>query len=114
MACLRQEFEPRTKINKFNIKKEEFYVFGLWLEIFENENRIYICVNRKELDKIYQRICHLSKEACLCCGHEDCFICNRFKFIYKQYMHYIDKPKIILWKIYLKTDSYGFELKHII
>ena len=60
MACLRQEFEPRTKINKFNIKKEEFYVFGLWLEILENENGIYVCVNRKELDKIYQRICHLS------------------------------------------------------
>ena len=104
MACLRQECEPRTKINKFNIKKEEFYVFGLWLEILENENGIYICVNRKELDKIYQRICHLSKQVCLHCSHEDCFICNRFKFIYKQYMHYIDNPKIILWKIYLKTN----------
>ena len=29
-------------------------------------------------------------------------------------MQYIDKPKIMLWKIYLKTNEYGFELKHMI
>ena len=29
-------------------------------------------------------------------------------------MHYIDQLKIVLWKIYLKTNEYGFELKHII
>ena len=29
-------------------------------------------------------------------------------------MQYIDKPKIMLWKIYLKANEYGFELKHII
>ena len=70
--------------------------------------RIYICVNRKELDQVYQRICHLTKQVCLCCGHEDCHICNKFKFIYKQYMQYIDKPKIMLWKIYLKTNEYDY------
>ena len=32
------------------MKKEEFYVFGLWQEILKNENGIYICINRKELD----------------------------------------------------------------
>ena len=56
---------------------------GFWLEIFENENGIYICVNRKELDKIYQKVCHLTKQICLHCGHEDCYICKKFKFIYK-------------------------------
>ena len=70
MACLKEEFKSRTRINKFNIKKEEFYVFGLSLEIFKDENGIYICVNRKELDKIYQRICHLSKQVCLHCSRE--------------------------------------------
>ena len=70
MACLKEEFKSRTRINKFNIKKEEFYVFGLSLEIFKDENGIYICVNRKELDKIYQRICNLSKQVCLHCSHE--------------------------------------------
>ena len=113
MACLKEEFKSRTKINEFNIK-EEFYVFGLWLEIFKSEKRIHICVSNKELDKIYQRICSLSKKTCFHCGRGDCFICNRFKFIFKQYMHYIDKPEIILWKIYLKTAEYGFELKHVI
>ena len=44
------------------ILKKKNYVFGLRLEIFKNENRIYICVNRKELDQIYQRICSMSKE----------------------------------------------------
>ena len=29
-------------------------------------------------------------------------------------MRYIDKQKMMLWKIYLKTNKYGFELKHII
>ena len=30
-------------------------------------------------------------------------------------MHYIDNDKNkMLWKIYLKTNQYGFELKHII
>ena len=42
------------------------------------------------------------------------YICNKCKFIYKQYMYYIDKPKVIRWKIYLKTKECGFELKHII
>ena len=70
MACLKEEFKSRTRINKFNIKKEEFYVFGLSLEIFKDENGIYICVNRKELDKIYQRICNLSKQVCLHCSRE--------------------------------------------
>ena len=70
MACLKEEFKSRTRINKFNIKKEEFYVFGIWLEIFKDENGIYICVNRKELDKIYQRICNLSKQVCLHCSRE--------------------------------------------
>ena len=70
MACLKEEFKSRTRINKFNIKKEEFYVFGLSLEIFKDENGIYICVNRKELEKIYQRICHLSKQVCLHCSRE--------------------------------------------
>ena len=74
MACLKEEFKSRTRINKFNIKKEEFYVFGIWLEIFKDENRIYICVNRKELDKIYQIICHLSKQVCLHCSHEDLYL----------------------------------------
>ena len=114
MACLKEQFKSRTRIDRFNTKKEEFYVFGLWLEIFKNKNGIYICVNRKELDKIYQRICHLTKLVCLRCGREGCYICNKFKFIYKQHMQYIDKPKIMLWKIYLKTNEYGFELKHII
>ena len=61
MACLKEEFKSRTKINKFNIK-EEFHVFGLWLEIFKSEKGIHICVSKKELDKIYQRICSLSKK----------------------------------------------------
>ena len=70
MAYLKEEFKSRTRTNKFNIKKEEFYVFGLSLEIFKDENGIYICVNRKELDKIYQRICNLSKQVCLHCSRE--------------------------------------------
>ena len=74
MACLKEEFKSRTRINKFNIEKAEFVVFGLWLEIFKNENRIFICVNRKELDKFCQRFCHLSKQACQCCGHEDLYL----------------------------------------
>ena len=57
----------------------------------------------------------MSKKACFHCGREDCFICNRFKFICKQYMHYIDNEKnIMLWKIYLKINQYGFELKRVI
>ena len=28
-------------------------------------------------------------------------------------MQYIGKSKIMWWKIYLKTNEYGFELKHI-
>ena len=102
MACSKEEFKSRARINKFNIEKEEFFVFGLWLEIFKNENRIFICVNRKGLNKFCQRICHVSKQSCQHCCCEDCYICNKFKFIYKQYMYYIDKLKIILWKIYLK------------
>ena len=62
MACLKEEFKSRKKLDKFNIKKEEIYIFGLWLEIFKNENRSYICVNRKELDKIYQRVFNMSKK----------------------------------------------------
>ena len=27
MACLKKEFKLRTKIDKFNAKREEFYVF---------------------------------------------------------------------------------------
>ena len=50
---------------------------GFWLETFENENGIYICVNRKELDKIYQKVCHLTKQICLHCGHEDSYICKK-------------------------------------
>ena len=87
MACLKEEFKSRTKFDEFNIKKEEFYVLGLWLEIFRDQKGIHICVNKKELDEIYQQISFLSKKVCFCCGHEECFICDRFKFIYKQYMH---------------------------
>ena len=114
MACLKKEFKLRTKIDKFNAKREEFYVFCLWMEIFKENKGIHICVNKKEIDKIYQRICFLSRKCCFCCGLKDCFICKRFRFIYKQYMRYIDKQKMMLWKIYLKTNKYGFELKHII
>ena len=53
---LKEEFKSRTKFDKFNIKKEEFYVFGLWLEIFKDQKGIHICVNKKELDEIYERI----------------------------------------------------------
>ena len=106
MACLKEEFQSRIRINKFSIKKE-FYLFGLWLEIFKDKNGIYIYINRKELDKIYTRICQLPKQGCSCCSRENSYICNRFKFIYEQYMHYIDNEKNkILWKIYLKTNEY--------
>ena len=45
----------------------------------------------------------------------DCFICQRFRFIYQQYMLYIDNEKNkMLWKIYLKTNKYAFDLKFII
>ena len=50
---LKEEFKSRTKFDKFNIKKEEFYVFGFWLEIFKDQKVIRICVNKKELDEIY-------------------------------------------------------------
>ena len=115
MVCLKKEFKSRTKIEKFNTKREEFYVYGLWLEIFKDYKGIYICVNKQELDKICQIISFLSRKYCFYCDLKDCFICKRFRFIYKQYMHYIDKQKNkMLWKIYLKTNKYGFELKHII
>ena len=84
MVCFKKEFKSRTKIGKFNTKREEFYVYGLWLEIFKDNKRIHICINKKELDKIYQRISFLSRKYCFCCGLKDCFICKRFKFIYKE------------------------------
>ena len=96
MACLKEEFKSRTKLDKFNIKKEE---------IFKDQKGIHICTNKKELYKIYQRICYLSKKVCFRCCCENCFICNRFKHIYKQYMYYIDNEQsVMLWKIYLKTN----------
>ena len=114
MVCLKKEFKSRTKIDKFNTKREEFYVHGLWLDILKTTKE-FICVNKKELDKIYQRISFLSRKYCFRCNLKDSFICKRFRFICKQYMHYTDKQKNkMLWKIYLKTIKYGFELKHII
>ena len=44
---LKEEFKSRTKFDKFNIKKEEFYDFGFWLEIFKDQKGIHICVNKK-------------------------------------------------------------------
>ena len=66
-VCLKEEFKYRTKLDKFNIKKEELYVFGLWLEIFKDQKGIHICVNKKELDEIHQRISFLSKKVCFSC-----------------------------------------------
>ena len=53
MAGLKEEFKWRAKLNKFNIKKEEFYVLGVWLEIFNDQKGIHVCVNKKEFDEIY-------------------------------------------------------------
>ena len=115
MGGLKEEFKSRTKVDQFNTKKKEFYVFGLSLEIFKDQKDIHICVNKKELDKIYQRINYLSKKVCFRCVREDCFICNKFKFIYKQYVNYNDNEKnTMLWKIYSKTNQYEIELKHVI
>ena len=113
MACLKEEFKSIAKFVKFNIKKE--FVFGLWLEIFKDQKEIHICVDKKELDEIYQQISFLLKKVCFRCGREECFTYDSFKFIHKQYMHYIGNGKTkMLWKIYLKTNQYGFELKHVI
>ena len=40
MASLKEEFKSRTKFDKFNIKKEESYIFGLWLEIIKDQKGI--------------------------------------------------------------------------
>ena len=57
----------------------------------------------------------MSRKVCFHWGRENYFICNRLKFIYKQQMHYIDNEKSkMLWKIYLKRNQHGFELKHVI
>ena len=53
MTGLKEEFKWRAKLNKFNIKKEEFYVLGVWLEIFNDQKGIHVCVNKKEFDEIY-------------------------------------------------------------
>ena len=55
MVCLKKEFKSKTKIDKFNAKTEEFYVLGLWLKIFKDKKGLHICVNKKELHKIYQK-----------------------------------------------------------
>ena len=73
MGGLKEEFKSRTKVDQFNTKKKEFYVFGLSLEIFKDQKDIHICVNKKELDKIYQRINYLSKKVCFRCVRDKFF-----------------------------------------
>ena len=84
MDCLKKEFKSRTKVDKFNIKKEKFYVFGLWLEIFKDQKGIHICVNKKKLIKFIKGLIIFLNKVCFRCDCEDCFICNKFKFMYKQ------------------------------
>ena len=64
MACLKEEFQSRIRINKFSIKKE-FYLFGLWLEIFKDKNGIYIYINRKNLTKFIQEFANCQNKAAL-------------------------------------------------
>ena len=105
MVCFKKKFKSRTKIGKFNTKREEFYVYRLWLEIFKDNKGIHICVNKREPDKIYQRISFLSRKFVSAAVLKTVLFVKDLNLFMK---------KIYLWKIYSKTNKYGFELKHII
>ena len=66
-----------------------FLVYG-WKYLMTKKEFMSVSI-KKNLMKFIKEL--VIKKNCFCCSCEDCFICNRFKFIYKQYMHYIDNKK---------------------
>ena len=90
-----------------------FLVYG-WKYLKTKKEFISASI-KKNLIKFTKEFAIYQKKVCFRCCPEDCFICNKFKHIYKQYMYYFDNERsIMLWKIYLKTNEYDSELKHII
>ena len=105
------QFESREVIDQFYSYKKLFKVFektNIWLEIFENNKGFYVCVDKLEVDKIWFGICKLCSLNCSWCEKKDCYSCQRYDFIKKN-----KKLKLVLWRIYLNTNKYNFELEHV-
>ena len=114
MACLKEEFKSRTRINKFNIKKNHFLSLVYGWKYSKKKMGFSLVLIEKNLIKFIKWFAICQNKLANVAVVKIVIFVTKFKFSYKQYMYYIDKPKIILWKIYLKTNEYGFELKHII
>ena len=56
MVCLKKEFKSRTKIDKFNTKREEFYVHGLWLDILKTTKEFIYVLTKKNLIKFIKEL----------------------------------------------------------
>ena len=104
----KKKFKSRTKLDKNFMS----LVYG-WKYLKPKKEFISTSI-KKKLIKFTKEFAIFQK-VCFRCCREDCFICSRFKHIYKQYMYYIDNDRsVMLWRIYSKKNQYGFELKHII
>ena len=49
------------------------------------------------------------------CGHcknENCFICERFRFVFEEFIKTNVHKSKNLWKVYLNLNEYGFKIEH--
>ena len=112
------QFESREVIDQFYSHKKLFKVFektNVWLEIFKNNNSFYVCVDKLEVEKIWFGICKLCLLNCSWC-EKNCYSRQRYDLIRKQYWKSKEKEKklkLVLWRIYLNTNKYNFELEHV-
>ena len=113
------QFKSREVINQLYSYKKLFKVFektDIWLKIFKNNKGFYVCVDKLEGEKIWFGICKLCPLNCSWCEKTDCYLCQRYDFIRKQYWESKEKEKklkLVLWRIYLNTNKYIFELEHV-
>ena len=103
MVCFKKEFKSRTKIGKFNTKREEFYVYG-WKYSKTTKEFIYV-LTKKSLIKFIKEFPFFQENIVSAVVLKTVLFVKDLNLFIK---------KIYLWKIYSKTNKYGFELKHII
>ena len=107
-------------MGQFYYHKKLFKAFDkidIWLEIHQNSKGFYVCVDKPKVEKIWFGICKLCSLYCSCCNKADCYSCQRFNFIRKQYLESKkkeeEKLKLVLCRIYLNTNKYNLELEHV-
>ena len=84
----------------------------IWLEILRNHKGFYVYCTNKKLFGALNDVWLRTVKMCGNCKNENCFIYERFGYVFEELIKTNIHKSKSLWKVYLNLNEYGFKIEY--